>query len=252
MQSVISDYVRRRDRDHFICSLFIAQPVRRYYLALYAFNIEINNIIYDCNEVMTALVRLEWWREKITMIYHNKIVNDNKILSELANVIYSAAIPKFLINEYLNGYERIIHQTSYKSTLDLEKIAVKTTVNLMKMLFITTTKDYSNDLLAYHCGVAWHLMNSIRNGTIENSNRDMVTSVVERAEYHINQVKILNKTAPKKIIKITLQARLAELYLKRFRSKKFSGRIGPVMQIRMLLHYFTLCVIFKLNLTDTN
>lgn len=241
MQSIVSDYVRQHDRDHFICSLFVPQSIRRNYLALYAFNIEINNIIYDCGETMTALVRLQWWRERISMIYRNKVVNDNQVILELANVIYSAAIPEFLINDYLDGYEQMAYQTFYRNTPNLEKIAAQTTVTLIKILFTTTIQNYSNDQLAYHCGVAWHLMNSLRNTATE---QETMVSIVERAEYHINQVKKLVKTAPKEIAKITLQTRLADLYLKRIRNKKSDvisekiGVISPIMQIKMLFYYF--------------
>lgn len=246
MQSIISGYVRQHDRDHFICSLFVSRSVRRNYLALYAFNIEINNIIYDCSETMTALVRLQWWRERISMIYCNKIVNDNQVILELANVIYSAAIPEFLINDYLDGYEQMVYQPLYRNTPNLEKIAAQTTVTLIKILFTATIQNYSNDQLAYHCGVAWHLMNSLRNTATERLDEETMVSIIERAEYHINQVKKLIKTAPKEIVKITLQTRLAGLYLKRIRNKKSDvisekiGMISPIMQINMLFYYFSI------------
>ncbi|VVC42828.1 Squalene/phytoene synthase,Isoprenoid synthase domain [Cinara cedri] len=193
---------------------------------------------------MTALVRLQWWREIISIIYRNKAVNDNPIILELANVIYSCTIPEFLINDYLDGYEQMVYQPFYRNTPNLEKIAAQTTVTLIKMLFTIIIQNYSNDQLAYHCGVAWHLMNILRGTATEQLDEETMVSIVERTEYHINQVKKLIKTVPKEIVKITLQTRLAGLYLKRIRNKKSdftNGKIGvisPIMQIKMLFYYF--------------
>ncbi|MBV0899352.1 MAG: squalene/phytoene synthase family protein [Wolbachia endosymbiont of Fragariocoptes setiger] len=228
MHSAISDYVRQYDRDHFICSLFVSKSFRNSYLALYGLNIEINNIIYDCSESMIALIRLAWWRER--MIDGN---TNNEMISELINTIHSSNVPKTLINSYFEGYELMISQTPYKNVCDLEKIAEHTTVNLIKMLFSTAVKDYYNDKLAYHCGLAWHLMNSLRNTIHQQQNK---VSTIERAKYHINQVEKMVKKVPKEIARITLQTKLAKLHLKHIQNSDSCREISPTMQIRMLLY----------------
>lgn len=228
MHSIISDYVRQYDRDHFICSLFVSKSFRNSYLALYGLNIEINNIIYDCSEAMIALIRLAWWRER--MIDGS---TSNKLISELINTIHSSRVPKTLINSYLKGYELMINQTPHKNVDDLEKIGEHTTVNLIKMLFTTAVKGYYNDTLAYHCGLAWHLMNSLRN-TIHQQQTKITT--IERAQYHIDQVEKIVKKVPKEIARITLQTKLAKLHLKHIQNNDSCREISPIMQIRMLLY----------------
>ena len=226
MQSTISDYVRQYDRDHFICSLFIPKSVRQSYLAIYALNIAINNIIYGCNEAMVALVRLQWWHERISIAYNDKVVFDNQMISE-----------GVLISNYFNGYEQMIGKISDENVHDMEKIAEQTTVNLIKMLFTVAKKDYQNNQLAYHCGSAWHLMNNLRNAHVKQFSK--IRSIIARIEYHIAQVDNLIKTAPKAITKITLQVKLVALYLKRIRKmgfENFSKEISPIMQIKMLFY----------------
>ncbi|OEY86750.1 hypothetical protein BIY23_01795 [Wolbachia pipientis] len=227
MQSEVFEHVRQYDRDHFVCSLFISKSIRHYYLTLYAFNIEINNIIYNYSEAMVALVRLKWWREKIDMIYSNKIVNNNGIISELANLIHITALPKSLIDRYLDGYEQMVCHCTGRN---VEKFAEQTTVNLIKMLF--TIVNYRNDQLAYHCGSAWHLMTSLRNAK-EISKLDK-EEIIEKSVYHVKQTEELIKTAPREIVKIALQVKLADLYLKH---KNFNSEINLIMQIKMLFYY---------------
>lgn len=249
MKPTISDYVRQYDRDHFICSLFVSKSLRTSYLTLYALNIEVNNIVYNFREAITALVRLRWWREKINSIYHNKIVNDNQIISELKSIIHFSSIPESLFNDYFDGYEQMICHTSYKSSFELEKIAAETTVNLIKILFAISVKNYCNDELAYHCGVSWHLINNLRNIKkipIKNLSKETIVSIFERAKYHISQVEKFIKTVPKRIISIVLQVKLAKLYLKRIFNKNFDITnkeifyISPTMQIKMLFYYLIL------------
>jgi hypothetical protein len=224
MQSEIFEHVQRYDRDHFICSLFIPKSIRNHYLTLYAFNIEINNIIYNCSEAMVALIRLRWWREKIDMIYGDKVLNYNKIIFELANLIHTATLPKSLIYDYLDGYEQMICQSN------VEEAAAQTTVNLIKMLFAIA--KYRDDQLAYHCGSVWYLMTSLRN--IKEISQIDKEEIIRRSKYHIKQTEKLIRKAPKKIVKIVLQAKLADLYLDR---KKFDSEMDSIMQIKMLFYY---------------
>ncbi|WP_333022912.1 squalene/phytoene synthase family protein [Wolbachia endosymbiont of Pentidionis agamae] len=252
MQSAIDyciDQVREYDRDHFICSLFVPKKFRHNYLVLYTFNIEVNNIIYNTNEAIVAFIRLKWWHEKIDTIYQNNLVTDNhNIVIALQYVIKSANIPLSLFKDYLNGYEQMVGYTSYRNVEELEKIAVQTTVNLMKIIIIATTTIEHGDQIAYHCGIAWHLMNNLRNAkyfqnkTLLLSNKLHQKLIVEKAESHIVTTVQLAKSL--KAIHIKLQAVLAGFYLKNMRKKKFNilnGEIwsmSPIMQFKLLLHFF--------------
>ncbi len=228
MQLEIFEYVRQYDRDHFVCSLFVPKNIRNHYLTLYAFNIEINNIIHHYSEAMVALIRLRWWREKIDMIYDDKVLSyNNKIISELANLIRTVTLPRSLIYDYLDGYEQMICQNVCSN---VEEFTAQTTVNLIKMLFFIV--NYHDDQLAYHCGSAWHLMTSLRN-TKEVSQID-TEQIIKKSKYHIKQTEKIIKRAPRKIVKIALQAKLADLYLKR---QKFDSEMDPIMQIKMLFYY---------------
>ncbi len=278
VDSYCVDYVRQNDRDHFILALFINGNVRYYFLVLSAFNIEINNILYNSTEAMTALIRIKWWREKIEMIYGNKLVNTDKITRELEVVIKSTNIPQTLFHEYLDGYEEAVYKNHYLNIEELEENAARTTVNFMKMIYaVTNTKNCSDDFdqIIYHSGVAWGLMNNLRNEKYLSSKgktllptellekagikkhnilsfrsslalKEIVECMVKTIQNHIDQINkllALTKNIPKEVISIILTSTLAELYLKRIKSRKFDiiskevGIISPIMQLKLLLCY---------------
>lgn len=280
IDSYCVDYVRQNDRDHFICALFSKGNIRYYFLVLSAFNIEISNILYNSAEVMTALVRIRWWREKIEMVYSSKLANADKIAKELEVVIKSTSIPEVLFHEYLSGYEEAVCRDEYLNAEELKDNAVKTTVNLMKMIFATADiKDCNDDLkqIIYHSGVAWGLMNNLRNEKYLNSKsrtllpkellrnagiesvfsfknnlalKGVVEHITKVTQSHIEQVKKLIKSVPKEAISIALMPVLAEFYLKRICRRKFDiinkevGTISPIMQMKLLLYYMkqrTIC-----------
>lgn len=276
IDSYCVDYVRRNDRDRFICALFSKGDIRYYFLVLSAFNIEISNILYSNTETMSALVRIKWWRERIEMIYSNKLTNADKITKELEVVIKSTNIPEILFHEYLDGYEEAVCKDEYLNTEELEDNAVKTTVNLMKMILATAgIKDCDDDInkIIYHSGVAWSLMNNLRNEKYLNSKgktllpkellknagienvlsfknnlalKGVVEYMVEVTQNHIDKIKTLVRNIPKEIISIALVSILAEFYLKRIRKRKFDitskevGTISPTMQIKLLFYYIRL------------
>ncbi|WP_339046482.1 squalene/phytoene synthase family protein [Candidatus Mesenet endosymbiont of Agriotes lineatus] len=277
IDSYCVDYVRQNDRDRFVCALFSKGDIRYYFLVLSAFNIEISNILYSSTEIMTALVLIKWWRERIKMIYNNKLTNADKITKELETVIKSTNIPETLFHQYLDGYEEAICRDEYLNTEELEDNAVKTTVHLMKMIFATADiKDRDDDLnqIIYHSGIAWNLMNNLRNERYLNSKgrtllpkdllksagienapsfknnlalKEVVEHMVEVTQNHIDKVKMLIRNIPREIISIALMPILAEFYLKRICRRKFDiinkevGTISPIMQIKLLLYKIKIC-----------
>ncbi|WP_339048905.1 squalene/phytoene synthase family protein [Candidatus Mesenet endosymbiont of Phosphuga atrata] len=277
IDSYCVDYVRQNDRDRFVCALFSKGDIRYYFLVLSAFNIEISNILYNSTEIMTALVRIKWWREKIEMIYSNKLTDADKITKELEVVIKSTNIPEALFHQYLDGYEEAVCKDEYLNIEELEDNAAKTTVNLMKMILTTADiKDCDSDLdqIIYHSGIAWSLMNNLRNERYLNSKgrtllprellqsagienalpfknnlalKGVVEHVVKVTQSHIDKVKMLIKSILKEIISIALMPILAEFYLKRICRRKFDiinkevGTISPIMQIKLLLYKTKIC-----------
>ncbi|GHM58348.1 MAG: hypothetical protein sL5_05090 [Candidatus Mesenet longicola] len=277
IDSYCVDYVRQNDRDRFICALFSKGDVRYYFLVLSAFNIEISDILYSSTEVMTALVRIKWWREKIEMIYSNKLTDADKITKELEVVIKSTNIPEILFYQYLDGYEEAVCRDEYLNIEELEDNAAKTTVNLIKMILTTADiKDCDSDLgqTIYHSGIAWSLMNNLRNERCLNSRgrtflpkellqsagienvlssknnlalKGVVEHMVKVTQSHIDKVKMLIRNIPREIISIALMPILAEFYLKRICRRKFDiinkevGTISPMMQIKLLLYKTKIC-----------
>jgi len=60
------DEVRQGDRDRFLCAQFAPFSARDDLLVLYAFNLELANIVYLVREPMLAEMRLQWWRDVLS------------------------------------------------------------------------------------------------------------------------------------------------------------------------------------------
>lgn len=60
-----ADLVRRSDPERWLCALFAPPPQRAAIIALLALNQELGRITEVTREPMTALIRLQWWRDAV-------------------------------------------------------------------------------------------------------------------------------------------------------------------------------------------
>ena len=71
--SYCADYVRRNDKDRFLCSLFAIPTAREALFTLYAFNQEVSKTREMVSDTMLGHIRLQWWRDTLTEISQGKI-----------------------------------------------------------------------------------------------------------------------------------------------------------------------------------
>lgn len=86
-----ADYVRRHDRDRFLCALF-AEPERRDALfTLYAFNQEVSKTREMVSEVMLGHIRLQWWHDTLAELDAGK-VRQHEVVEPLAELVTAGRV----------------------------------------------------------------------------------------------------------------------------------------------------------------
>ncbi|WP_417836542.1 phytoene/squalene synthase family protein [Thalassospira tepidiphila] len=81
-----ADYVRRHDRDRFLCALFAASEKRESLFTLYAFNQEVSKTREMVSEVMLGHIRLQWWRDTLTELGEGQ-VRKHEVVEPLADLV---------------------------------------------------------------------------------------------------------------------------------------------------------------------
>lgn len=81
-----ADYVRRHDRDRFLCTLFAAPEKREALFTLYAFNQEVSKTREMVSEVMLGHIRLQWWRDTLTELGEGQ-VRKHEVVEPLSELV---------------------------------------------------------------------------------------------------------------------------------------------------------------------
>jgi phytoene synthase len=63
-----ADFVRDRDRDRFLATLYAPAAVRPALFALHALDLELAGVVATTTEAMLGEIRLAWWREALTRL----------------------------------------------------------------------------------------------------------------------------------------------------------------------------------------
>lgn len=85
--------VRRGDPDRFLAAMTAPPAARERLFALYAFNIEVARIPAATSEPMLGLIRLQWWRESVDLIYAGR-PRAHEVVAPLAETIAAADLPR--------------------------------------------------------------------------------------------------------------------------------------------------------------
>jgi phytoene synthase len=93
----IRDRVRAGDQDRYWSALLAPEPVRGELLALYAFHLEIAQIPAQVSEPQLGEIRLEWWREALSVALAGGIA-DHPVMPALAAAAASHALSPALLD----------------------------------------------------------------------------------------------------------------------------------------------------------
>lgn len=89
--SYCADFVRRNDRDRFLCALFAAPEKREYLFTLYAFNQEVSKTREMVSDVMLGHIRLQWWQDTLTELAEGK-VRKHEVVEPMAELLQAGLL----------------------------------------------------------------------------------------------------------------------------------------------------------------
>lgn len=109
--SACAEIVRRADPDRFLSAMTAPPAARERLFALYAFNIEVARIPAVVSEPMLGMIRLQWWRETVAMIFEEGRVRSHEVVGPLAETIAAASLPRAPFDRLLDARQRDVEGT---------------------------------------------------------------------------------------------------------------------------------------------
>ncbi|OSQ43539.1 phytoene/squalene synthase family protein [Thalassospira alkalitolerans] len=248
--SYCADYVRRNDKDRFLCSLFAIPTAREALFTLYAFNQEVSKTREMVSDTMLGHIRLQWWRDTLTEISQGKI-RKHEVVEPLSVLIQTHQIDVADLETLITAREFDLADKAPENQADLDQYIDQTSGHLAVMaakLLGATDPDARE--AARLAGNAYGLVGILRaivfhgrtkriylpqdrmtqhvvgQGDIfEFRKTDPVKAltreVAELARQRIRDARKLRKSLPKKAIAAALPVVLADGYLRKLSKADF-------------------------------
>ncbi|MFH1803590.1 MAG: phytoene/squalene synthase family protein [Pseudomonadota bacterium] len=248
--SYCADYVRRHDRDRFLCALF-ARPERREDLfVLYAFHQEISKTREMVSEAMLGHIRLQWWRDTLSGIEQGD-VRKHEVVEPLAALITSGRVARKDLEAVIDAREFDLADTAPESIPALEQYVDQTSGHLAAMAagVLGATNVEAKDA-ARRAGLAYGMVGILRAMVFHGRAkrlympqdriaehkvaqgdlfefrgtepvRALVRELAETAQSHIKAARKMRRDLPKMALPAALPLVLAEGYLKKLEKSGF-------------------------------
>lgn len=245
-----ADYVRRHDRDRFLCALFAAPEKREDLFTLYAFNQEVSKTREMVTEIMLGHIRLQWWRDTLTEIADGK-VRKHEVVEPLAELVEKGKLTTFDLEQVVAAREFDLEdrQPADQDELDryIDQTSGKISVLAARLL---GAEGEDADHAARLAGNAYGLVGILRamvfhgrakrlylpkdrmehhevaQGDVfefrkKQQVRDFTRELAELARTRIKDARKIRKALPKKAHAAALPVVLADGYLKKLEKAEF-------------------------------
>ena len=237
---------RAHDYDRYLCALFAPRDARPALLALTAFNLEVARVAEAVSEPMLGEIRLQWWRDAITDLYDG-IRRDHPVVRALAPAIERGLLSR---QRFERIFETRIADLGGDAPADLAALVAlaRATAGELHHLWreaLGETGD-STTRAVEHSGAAFALVglmrampfhaargrlylpsdlvrdagadvNDVLAGRFTPALASVVMSVLDCAEHHLREARILRRQVLRRALPALLPATLAGMYLRRLR-----------------------------------
>jgi NADH dehydrogenase [ubiquinone] 1 alpha subcomplex assembly factor 6 len=163
LPSSLADFLRRHDRDRYLCALFAPANRRAAVIALYAFNYEIAKTREVVSEPLLGRIRLQWWREAIEAAYASGTVRAHEVMTPLAAAIREHRLSRAHFDAMLDAREFDLVNEPPASLAALEDYCAATAGRLQCLVLevLDATRDEASEA-AREVGTAYALVGLIR------------------------------------------------------------------------------------------
>jgi len=247
---------RTADIDRYLCALFVPRSARSALFALILFNAEIARVREVVSEPMLGQIRLQWWREAIEGIYDGQ-TRRHEVIEPLAEAIRTHGLTRGYFDRLIDARERDLDDAPAESVAALESYAEESAAPLVSLALECVGADAAGLVdLARHSGTAWALTGLMRAvpyyaaqgrsmlpRSVAGEGNDHVAAIVgisDAARYHVGRARQLRKGLPIAVKRATLQAVLADAYLRRLAASSYDpyharAGIGPLRRQLLLI-----------------
>ena len=135
MQDAVSfcaELVRNADRDRYVATLFAPAHNRNALYALYAFNVEVEQVRNRAREAAPGEIRLQWWREVVQGERHGEAMA-SPVAASLLDAIEHHRLPVNAILALLEARRFDLYDEPMRTMAELEDYALKTASALIAM-----------------------------------------------------------------------------------------------------------------------
>ena len=187
---LITRFVKKHDYDRYLSTIFAPDQNRYDLNVLYAFNIEVARISENTSEILSSLLRIQWWRDAIEEIYQGKI-RDHFISKPLFHIIHKYNLPKNLFDELLVAREFDFYHEPPKDLNELKQYAIHTSFNLLLLSLKILGKSDFTEKFAQDFAIASCIIGNLRvTKFIPKTNRTIIFPQNYLKKQNLNQEEI--------------------------------------------------------------
>ena len=263
-----ANLVRDFDKDRYLATLFAPAEKRAALFALYALNIEVSRIREAATEPNLGEIRLRWWADGIDSVFAGEPFG-HPVLSVLADVVASAALPKEPILNLIEARRFDLYNDPMPTMNDLEGYAGETTSVILQLAtqILVGEEAVRAANASGHAGVAYAITGLLRGIAIHRARgqvfvpqgllvehgvsvskflagersetMNLVLSLLRQAaRAHLEKARAFDGDVSLEALPAFLPVSLCELYLKRMEKPAFDPfkSVCEVPQWRRQLH----------------
>lgn len=152
--------------------LFLPTNQRQAITALYAFCREVDDVVDECSEQRIAIIKLNWWREEITRVFHGQ--PQHPVGIALTKSLQEFNLDEAHFHSIIDGMLMDTQQTRYQSIDELSTYCYRVAgvVGLLA-IEIFGYKNINTQKYAEKLGLAFQLTNILRD-VQEDAARDRI------------------------------------------------------------------------------
>ena len=201
-------YVRQYDKSRYLSGSLANKEHRLQLFSLYAFDIEISLIRSKINDAFPGEVRIQWWRDVITEMQHEKVEN-HPIANALITTINEYQLPIDPICNLLEARTFDVYNDPMPTLHDLDGYLGETSSVLFQLAANILTNNTTLNLsdACGHAGVAYALTNILRSIPLHSRRRQLYLPMELIKKHNVNESDIFNFTTSNGLTEMLIELR---------------------------------------------
>jgi 15-cis-phytoene synthase len=157
------ELLRRDDRDRWLASLFVPQPLRPHIHALYAFSLEVARVREIVSEPLLGEIRFQWWRDALEGKTETG-ASANPVAAALLDTIARFSLPEAPLLALIDARLADLYDDPVESSGALESYTEATCANLFRLVTLVLDGEEAASGLgvAGHAGIAYGITGLLR------------------------------------------------------------------------------------------